>query len=209
LISPEIDTTIKTYDLIALDYLERSRDRTAISHHLERFVGLIRSQELDIYPVVDVGCGPGYDLALLRQRGLNGLGIDLSWVMLETGLNHYPGNFVQANMLQIPLSGSAGGLWSCASLLHLPRADAPRALKEFARVLISGGVLYISVKMGAGHSWSFTNDSELAPRLFTLWQPGDLDKLLITTGFQIIHASTETAENGTVWLSRFSLKEGR
>jgi ubiquinone/menaquinone biosynthesis C-methylase UbiE len=207
--SPGVDTTIKTYDRIALDYLERSRDRTAISHHLERFAGLIRSQELDIYPVVDVGCGPGYDISMLRQRGLSGIGIDLSWGMLETGINHYPGSFVQANMLQIPLSKSAGGLWSCASLLHLPRADAPRALKEFARVLITSGVLYISVKMGAGQRWSSTNDNKLATRLFTLWQPGELDKLLITTGFQIIHASTETAENGTVWLSRFSLKDGR
>lgn len=38
------------------------------------------------------------------------------------------------------------GIWACASLLHVPRADLPDALAELERVLRSDGVLTATVK---------------------------------------------------------------
>ena len=41
-------------------------------------------------------------------------------------------------------------VWCCAALLHLPKAEAPGALAEIARVLFSGGFFSLSVQKGSG-----------------------------------------------------------
>ncbi len=40
------------------------------------------------------------------------------------------------------------GVWACASLLHVARADSPAILRRIARALRPGGVLYCSFKLG-------------------------------------------------------------
>ena len=42
------------------------------------------------------------------------------------------------------------GIWSCASLLHLPRREIPGALTRLWAALKPGGVMYVSFKEGRG-----------------------------------------------------------
>jgi ubiquinone/menaquinone biosynthesis C-methylase UbiE len=197
--------TIRTYNQIALHYLERRKDRSAIAHHLARFTEILLGKGLADLPVIDIGCGPGFDTAAMRAAGLNSIGLDLSWSMLKAGKRYYPGSFVQADMLRLPLNREVGGLWSCASLLHLPRSEMPNALNEFARVLVPGGLLYLSVKEGTGQKWSTATGGQPGPRLFTYWQSSTLDGLIEAAGFRLVHSSAETSSEGTTWLARFAL----
>jgi ubiquinone/menaquinone biosynthesis C-methylase UbiE len=174
---------------------------------MDRFESLLRERGLEDRSVIDIGCGPGVDVALMRRRGLRTVGLDLSQGMLDLAQREYPGQFILADMRSLPLANSVGGIWSCASLLHLPRSDMLGALTEFCRAMISGGILYLSVKMGDGHLWSSANDAYSSPRLYTLWQPPALDEVLASSGFRIIERITETTDQGTTWLSRFAAKD--
>ena len=203
---PKTNPTIQTYDEVAHHYFERNKDRSPIDDHLKRFVRLLSSQGVADKPVIDVGCGPGFDTATMRKEGLQCMGLDLSWSMLLTGKLHYSDDYIMANMMKLPLSASVGGLWCSASLLHLQRGDVPSALEEFARVLVQNGLLYLSVKEGDGHIWSNVPDWANARRFFTLWKPNDLDRLIQDAGFRILHSTTESWTGETVWLNRFAAR---
>ena len=204
--SPKLNPTIRTYDKIAKHYFERRKDRSAIGHHLARFVQMIEAYQLAGLPVIDIGCGPGFDAAEMRTQGLHCIGLDLSSGMLETARQYYPNSYLMADMLDLPIKQAVGGLWCCASLLHLPRIDMPKALDEFYRVLVPGGVLYLSVKRGKGQKWSTASDGKPGARLFTLWEPAVVDGLIEGAGFQIIHSTSEISQEETTWLARFAIR---
>ena len=142
----EIDETQATYSQIAADYAVVRRERAGIAEQLAQFVALLPRPGV----VLDIGCGPGYDTALLAEQGLTAVGLDLSLAMLCAAGNQWRYNLVQADMRNLPLSATAVGIWACASLLHLPQTAVPATLREFARVLQPGGILYLSVKQGEG-----------------------------------------------------------
>jgi len=192
--------TIATYDQIAAAYYEEWRDRSAIQHHLTRFVDMIRVYGLGDRPVIDVGCGPGFDASFFRGSGLHAVGLDLSPAMMKAGRPVFGGEYVQADMRYLPLAPVAGGLWVGASLLHLPRAEVPAILSGFAAVLAPGGLLYLSLKAGHGEEWTSESHGRPLPRYFVYWQPDELDAALRAAGFQIVEArSAQPASQPAGW----------
>ena len=185
--------TIESYDRAAEEYLETHRDRTVMETALARFAGMLRPRER----VLDVGCGPGFDGPLLRERGLRVVGVDLSRGMLELGRRRFPGTFVRADLRKLPFVHGVSGLWVNASFLHLRRMDVPAALRGFVRVLRVGGVLFVSVKEGAGERW-------INGRRFTFWSPDAFDMVLGAAGFAIVDGWTAASPRGGTWLNRIA-----
>jgi ubiquinone/menaquinone biosynthesis C-methylase UbiE len=198
--------TIQTYDKVAQRYFERNKDRSPIDDQLKRFIRLLKSQGVANMPVIDVGSGPGFDTETMRREGLHCMGLDLSWSMLHTGKQRFANDSVLGNMLHLPLNRSAGGLWCCASFLHLRREEAPRALEEFARVLVQSGLLYLSVKEGDGHHWSSEPYGGKTRRFFTLWKSSELDPVIQNAGFEILESSEESWTGDSIWLTRFAAR---
>lgn len=197
----EVARTRETYARIAAVYARQRQHRDVVAGHAEKFAALLPAGGL----VLDVGCGPGMDTAVLQDLGLRAVGLDYSLAMMvagreELGLRLH---FVQADMRHLPLACCADGLWCCAALLHLPRADVPAALQGFHRVLHPGGVLYLSVKLGEGEAWTSQSYGQHAPRFFTYWQPDALDELLVAANFTIIDGWEDTGD-AVQWLVRFA-----
>lgn len=208
---PAGDVTTATYEQIAALYYEKWRDRSAIHHHLTRFIEMIHAYGLGALPVIDIGCGPGFDAAFFRRSGLRAVGLDLSPAMMNAGRPEYGGDYVQADMRRLPLAGAVGGLWVGASLLHLPRQEVPAVLSDFARVLADGGLLYLSLKAGQGAEWTAESHGVPLPRYFVYWQPDALDQALRDASFQIVDgwlSPSGSANSGlsTSWLIRFARK---
>lgn len=152
--------------------------------------------------VLDAGCGPGFDGALLRERGLQVVGLDRSYAMVQVGQERYPGLYVQGDLLRLPFArGELSGIWASATLLHLPRREFGPALCEFARVLGPGGLLYLSLKEGDGEQWRADACGREAPRFFAYWQPEALDAALAGAGFAAIAAWREPGRTAN-WLNR-------
>jgi SAM-dependent methyltransferase len=77
-------------------------------------------------------------------------GVDLAPGMVEQARQLNPEiAFMQGNMLALDVADEAwGGIAAFYSIIHLPRADVIRALREFKRVLRPGGVVLLAFHIG-------------------------------------------------------------
>jgi SAM-dependent methyltransferase len=97
--------------------------------------------------LLDVGCGPGPDTATFADRGYDVVGFDLTAAFLQRAHDTVDAPFVRGDMRTLPFTpGAFDGVWACASLLHVPREDAPGTLREFRRVLDAPGTLVATLK---------------------------------------------------------------
>jgi SAM-dependent methyltransferase len=61
---------------------------------------------------------------------------------------------IQGDLRWLPFEdGSIGGVWYCASLLHLHPEEAQRSLIEVGRVLQPAGILFLATAHGTGCGW--------------------------------------------------------
>ncbi len=197
--SDETSRTINTYNQHA-DHYAVHLGSIMLDAAKDRFAALLSAGSW----VVDVGSGPGRYALGLAARGLNVIPVDLSLGLLRAGARYGVPRRVQANMLRLPFGTRAvDGVWVCASLLHLPRALMPDALCELRRIVRTSGAAFIDVKLGEGEAWIPVEGAGL--RFFTYYQPDELDGLISTAGWQIVHAEANPSGKrpGLVWLARY------
>ncbi|MDU5453124.1 class I SAM-dependent methyltransferase [Pseudescherichia vulneris] len=148
--------------------------------------------------VLDAGCGSGRDTKAFNALGYQVEAFDASAEMVElaaayTGL---PVRQMTFNMLEA--EERYDGIWCCASLLHLPQAELPEAMRRLARALKPGGVWYLSFKYGVG-------EREKEGRHFTDLNEAGLDALVaVLPQVSIIEQWTtqdKRPERDEVWLN--------
>ncbi len=89
--------------------------------------------------ILDVGCGPGFSMEVLIEKGFETVGIDLSKKMIEEAKRKKL-NVKLADMRDIPFEDeSFDGILSISALQWIERKDLKKVAKEFFRVLKPGG----------------------------------------------------------------------
>lgn len=178
-----IAQTMQTYNQVASQFVQRHKQNgwwDQPNPNFERFVQRLPAKAR----VLDLGCGPGSDTAHFRRAQFVAFGLDRSIGMLTQAQAHVGASFAQADMRQIPLAAAClDAVWMQASLLHLPRSDAPRALAEVERVLRPGGWLYLSVKQGDGEETLSNLGNQ--PRYFVYYQPRQVQQLVTGAGLRV------------------------
>lgn len=178
--------TIDWYNANAEQYATTTEEH-AQTEQIDDFVGLVVKNG----KVLDVGCGGGRDSALLQEKGLNPIGIDLSIGLIEEAKKRHPKiDFRHANMLDIPFpNDSFDGVWAHASLLHLETQEDVRiALSEFSRITKAGGILHALVKAQTGDRKTAIVADALSnhDRFFQYFTQEEVSNLLIDAGFGVI-----------------------
>ncbi len=128
-----------------------------ITHRLDRYLPVLRQHE----PVLDLGCGRGELLLVLREAGVEALGIEgdpaLAQAARRRGLKIVEGDV--CDVLSQRPTASCGAVTAIHLLEHLEPADLIVVLHEIARVLRPGGVFIAecpnphSVRVGASLFW--------------------------------------------------------
>lgn len=202
--------TAASYDRIVASYeaqaSQPSLDRTAF---FETFALRLRRGGV----VLDAGCGPGHDMEALHARGLRALGIDSSLGMARRTRDRGH-QVVVADVRRVPLvQGCLDGLWSSASLLHVPRPEVPATLATWQRLLRPGGVFGLITSLGDDEGWEAVpykpasqHGDVLLRRWFVHHDRDALTQLVSTAGFHIEQA--EVREGNRRWLQLLALKRG-
>jgi SAM-dependent methyltransferase len=181
---------------------------------------------LRFIPVLDAVCGPGRDARALAAYGLPVLGVDLSQGMLDEAIERtarrLPNGAIRYALmdlrrLELP-DESCRGVWCSAALLHLPRAVAPRAARELARVTRSGGPLVVLLKLRGEsqdaetfHTYQFASAEGLtdARRFFAYYAPEEAEALLRDAGLVVREVATTTDQrpaDAAGWISLLARK---
>ncbi len=195
--------TSDTYDRIADVYAARSADVSLTRRaYLDRFVAAVRRGGL----VLDAGSGPGQLAALLAEQGLRPVALDSSVEMLRLARLRVPA--VGGDLRRLPFAAaSLDGVWSAASLLHVPREDVPATLRGWRTVLRPGGVLGLSTAVGRDDQqgwervpYAAGGQSHDVPqrRWFVYHSAERLHALVADAGFDVL--DSDVRESHRVWL---------
>ncbi|HWA67412.1 MAG TPA: class I SAM-dependent methyltransferase [Mycobacteriales bacterium] len=192
--------TIATYDLGA-DVYGRRFAQVDMGVYLDRFAELIPLGSITL----DAGCGSGRDLAWLRAQGIRAVGLDRSTGMLRLARRSVQGGLlVRGDLRRLPFSAATfGGVWQCASLVHLSRPQTVMALAEVERVLTPGGVVFLSVATGGEPEW---RASYAGRRWFHYYDGGDLNAMLQSVGLTVLTSATEPGVVRGSWVNVFARK---
>jgi SAM-dependent methyltransferase len=198
--------TIASYDRRACDFATRW-GATRLERAFNAFAARLTGQRR----VLDLGCGPGRDIDGLLRLGCRVVGLDLSVGMLREARRRLPtALLLRADLRRPPLAtASLDGVWACASLLHLQRAELPMALAEIFRLLrVPAGVAYLALKRGRGEQW--LEDADGHRTFFAYYQPAEVETALHDAGFQILEGweAADQAGRDRPWLN-FVARRGR
>lgn len=193
--------TRESYDAIARPYLARKQARPHDGYLLD-LLDRVTDALSPGARVADLGCGHGYEVQALLQRGLAPVGVDLSAGMLACAAELVPGRLVQADLRRLPLAAaSLDGVWSVHALLHVPATQLPAVLADVRRVLRPGGMAALSLAGGQGE---VREEVEYCPgryRTFVHWELSDFVALVERAGLGVeVTGHAPEAGRDTTWL---------
>jgi SAM-dependent methyltransferase len=181
------DTYWFSPDQSAASRLEEAYRRVVLRDHVG-FVAKALEHSRAGGPLLDVGCGGGLFLGLMRERGFRVVGLDFSPEAAAIAWHRQQAPAVCAMLENAPFSAeSLGGLTMFHVLEHLPD---PRAYLRAARNLLApDGRLVVQVPNAA--SWQFRllgrawNGMDVPRHLFD-FRARDLEKLMEQCGFEVL-----------------------
>lgn len=142
-----ITRTLNAYDADPKKYEDATTEMT-LDEELQEFMSRVPNNTA----VLDAGCAFGRDTALFAEHDYKVQGIDMSDGLLARAKQLHPKlSFKKMDVRKLDFPDeSFAGIWCNATLLHLNDKDMVQALKEFSRVILAGGVVFISLKEGVG-----------------------------------------------------------
>ena len=139
--------TLEHYEANAESFWEGTRDHDVSQNH----AALIESLEgPGPFTILDLGCGPGRDLAYFRSLGHEAVGLDGCASFCAMARKHTGCEVLEQDFLALSLPARRfDGVFANASLFHVPSRELPRVLRELWEVMKPRGVLFSSNPRGS------------------------------------------------------------
>jgi SAM-dependent methyltransferase len=138
--------TLSHYDARAAAFWEGTRDHD-VSQNYAALLGAVEGDAP--HRILDLGCGPGRDVAHFRDLGHEAVGLDGSAEFVAMARAHTGCEVLHQNFLQLSLEPQRfDGIFANASLFHVPTCELARVLADLRRALVPRGVLFTSNPRG-------------------------------------------------------------
>lgn len=140
--------------------------------------------------VLLIGCGTGRDHFLLKQKGYQCVGVDISEGMLSEARKRVEkGDFTKLDLCNITeLKRKFDAIYCESALTHLPSNKIVQALSTFHKMLKSDGIIYTAVKIGK--TGIFEKETFGAKRFFVVYSRNLFINLINKAGFKILWQKT-------------------
>ena len=134
--------TLSHYDSSASSFREGTRDHD-VSQNYDALLRAVGGEPPRV--ILDLGCGPGRDLAYFKSLGHEAVGLDGSAAFVQMAREDTGCQVLHQSFLQLSLpAGRFHGIFANASLFHVPTQELPRVLGELRDALVPAGVLFSS-----------------------------------------------------------------
>jgi len=137
------DHSIGFYEANAQDFFARSVDADMTPAYGEFTARLPAGSR-----ILDAGCGSGRDSLAFQRMGYRVTAMEASPALADLARRHTGLPVEVRTFDQLDWAEAFHGVWACASLLHVARADLPRAVGRLRDALVPGGTLWMSFKYG-------------------------------------------------------------
>ena len=154
------------------------RTKNAHSNYLRNFIDEFISK-LEGENILDLGCGPGRDLAYFVTRGLNAVGVDSSDRMIEI-CREKKLRVIQKDFLNLDLEDySIDGIWAYTSHTIIPKAIFINLLKMYKRALKQDtGILALGMIEGTFEGWKSDHKYKGKKRFVARYTISELEDIL-------------------------------
>ncbi len=138
--------TVGHYDGNALPFWEGTRDHD-VTQNIAALLSAIQSEPP--HRILDLGCGPGRDIAAFGAAGHDPVGLDGALAFCTMAREMTGREVWHQDFLALALPPERfDGVFANASLFHVPTQELPRVLGELRDTLVPGGVLFSSNPRG-------------------------------------------------------------
>ncbi|MCX6809747.1 MAG: class I SAM-dependent methyltransferase [Candidatus Berkelbacteria bacterium] len=182
----------KTYDKLGERYLESIEKLTP--HYFDSFIKLLPKNGL----ILDVGCAGGRDSEKFVKAGFKVVGIETVDKFIRIARKRIPqAEFKKMNLMNLDLPKNLfDGIWANAVLLHIPKKEMPKVLRDLFEILKPEGRIYIAVKEGNCERLVEDKLSAGHKRFFSFFAQDEISKLVKQAGFEIIEIKLESDPAG-------------
>ena len=137
------DLTLEYYNKKADSLVDGTRD-VDFSALQNEFASYIKKGGL----ILDLGCGSGRDSKAFIEMGYEVVAVDGSQEICKRASEYIGQSVICSTFQEFNPAGKFDGIWACASILHLPKAELEEVMLRISTALKAGGVLYSSFKYG-------------------------------------------------------------
>ena len=187
------------YNRTASEYAKTHFDFSVLERQYKDFMTFCKCKM-----ILDIGCGPGRDVKFLMKNGYQVIGIDYSDGMLKEAKKKVTkGDFRKMDMRDLKFEKNTfDGIWSCGSVIHIPKSDVKKVLKGFRRVLKPNGILYIAVKKGIGEKLEDRKNGN--KKFFAYYTKKEFENILKESGFKILKLYLVKLTKGKTFINVFA-----
>ena len=125
--------------------------------------------------ILDAGCGSGRDSLYFIKRGYKVVSFDASEKMVKLSSDLIGQQTLLMKFDEVDFKDEFDGIWACASLLHVPKAEMKDVMRKLIQGLKKNGILYMSFKYGQREEFR-------GERLFNLYDEKSLAELITEVG---------------------------
>ncbi len=184
ILRPRSQMIAKEYNRVANNYHSEHAGKLVAQDQLEEFISMINPPAM----VLDIGCGPGFDLKYLSEK-FTATGIDLSSKFVDIAKFENPNSqVILADIVDYDLpKDKYKGIWARDSIHHVSHEHLDLVFKKIADALVEGGVFYVIVREGEGEiiEKEKKNYSSIE-RFYHLFTAQELEERALRAGLKLV-----------------------
>lgn len=156
--------------------------------------------------ILDAGCGSGRDTLYFLKQGYEVVAMDASEEMVRLSSELTGKQTKLLKFEDVKFNKEFDGIWACASLLHVPKAEIQFIMKKLVNGLKNNGIFYGSFKYGEG-------EEIRGERFFNFYDENSLRELITEVGqLEVIDIwitqDVRPEHEGEKWVSCLCRKTG-